>query len=72
MLKQLTEEQIVALLRRALADTERGLGHLQLTASAEVLGKIAAYSSGDARSAYNALEVAAALARSERHARVRP
>src|SRR5271157_3366605 len=62
VLKQLTEEQIVSLLHRALADSERGLGGLHLTASDEVLGKIAAYSSGDARSAYNALEVAASLA----------
>ncbi len=62
VLKQLTEEQIVTLLKRALADTERGLGQLHLTASDEVLAKIAAYSSGDARSAYNALDVAASLA----------
>ena len=65
VLKQLTEEQIVSLLRRALADTERGLGQLHFDASDEVLGKIAAYSSGDARSAYNALEVAASLASPE-------
>jgi putative ATPase len=62
VLKQLTEEQIVTLLNRALADNERGLGQLHLSASNEVLAKIAAYSSGDARSAYNALEVAASLA----------
>ena len=62
VLKQLTEEQIVTLLKRALADNERGLGQFHLTASDEVLAKIAAYSSGDARSAYNALDVAASLA----------
>ncbi len=62
ILKALTEEQIVALLERALADKERGLGALGLTADEDALKKIAAYSSGDARSAYNALEVAAALA----------
>ena len=62
VLKQLTEEQIVTLLKRALADLERGLGQLHLTASGEVLAKIASYSSGDARSAYNALDVAASLA----------
>lgn len=62
VLKPLTEQQIVLLLRRALSDTERGLGQLHLEASDEALQKIAAYSSGDARSAYNALEVAAALA----------
>ena len=62
ILKALTEEQIVALLQRALADKDRGLGALGLTADEDALKKIAAYSSGDARSAYNALEVAAALA----------
>src|SRR5881628_138148 len=64
ILKELTEEQIVALLHRALADEQRGLGTMKLQASDEVLQKIASYSSGDARSAYNVLEVAASLARS--------
>jgi putative ATPase len=63
VLKPLTEEQIVILLTRALADEERGLGAMKLSASAEVLQKIASYSSGDARSAYNVLEVAATLAK---------
>jgi putative ATPase len=61
VLKQLTEDQIVTLLKRALTDVERGLGQLHLQASNEALRKIAAYSSGDARAAYNALEVAASL-----------
>jgi len=61
-LKPLTEEQIVLLLKRALADGERGLGTMNLHASDEALAKIASYSSGDARTAYNALEVAASLA----------
>jgi putative ATPase len=65
VLKPLTEEQIVTLLQRALKDDERGLGALKLKVSPEALKKIAAYSSGDARSAYNALEVAATLARGE-------
>jgi putative ATPase len=61
VLKPLTEEQIVVILRRALSDRERGLGQMNLTASDDALRKIAAYSSGDARSAYNVLEVAASL-----------
>lgn len=61
VLKPLTEEQIVVLLRRALNDSERGLGELKLSATDDVLRQIAAYSSGDARSAYNVLEVAVAL-----------
>src|SRR3954462_4640836 len=64
VLKPLTEEQIVALLRRALEDKERGLRDMKVSASDEALGQIAAYSSGDAGSAYNVLEVAAALAAS--------
>src|SRR3954462_13097827 len=59
ILKELTEEQIASLLRRALADKGRGLGNLELSVSDEVLQRIAAISSGDARSAYNILEVAA-------------
>ncbi len=64
VLKPLTEEQIVLLLRRALTDRERGLGEKDLMASDDVLKKIASYVSGDARSAYNVLEVAAWLAKS--------
>ena len=61
-LKPLREEQIVLLLKRALTDAERGLGKINLTAGDTVLDKIAAYASGDARTAYNALEVAAQIA----------
>jgi putative ATPase len=60
-LNPLTEEQIVLLLERALVDEERGLGALKLTARPESLARIASYSSGDARSAYNVLEIAATL-----------
>ena len=63
VLRPLTEEQIVVLLKRALKDEERGLGTMKISASDEVLAKIAAYSSGDARSAYNVLEVGATLTR---------
>jgi putative ATPase len=65
VLQPLTEDQIVLLLKRALVDKERGLGALELEAPDEVLGVIASYSSGDARSAYNALEVAASLAKAQ-------
>jgi len=61
VLNPLSEDQIVVLLRRALSDTERGLGQLHLEAADDALQKIAAYSSGDARAAYNVIEVAAAL-----------
>jgi putative ATPase len=61
VLEPLKEDQIVLLLKRALADKERGLGALELTADDDALELIASYSSGDCRSAYNALEVAAQL-----------
>jgi putative ATPase len=64
-LKPLTEEQILILLRRALEDRERGLGTMEVEAEDEALAKIAAYSSGDARSAYNVLEIAAKLAQDQ-------
>lgn len=63
VLKPLNEEQIVILLNRALADRERGLGDLKVAASGETLARIAAFVNGDARSAYNILEVAAKTAR---------
>jgi putative ATPase len=62
VLKPLKEERIAGLLRKALEDKERGLGPLELTADDEALQLIAGYSSGDCRSAYNTLEVAAQLA----------
>jgi putative ATPase len=64
VLQPLTEGQIVGLLKRALNDRERGLGQMDVSASDDVLMKIASYTSGDARSAYNVLEVAAGLAKS--------
>ena len=58
----LSEEQIIGLLRKALGDVERGLGASGVTAEDEALATIASYSSGDARNALNALDVAAKLA----------
>jgi putative ATPase len=61
-LHTLADEQIVALLERALADAQRGLGAQHLTAPHEALELLASYASGDARNGLNALEVAAKLA----------
>ena len=65
VLNALSEDEIVVLLRRALTDKERGLGAMGVTAQEDVLRKIASYSSGDARSAYNALEVASGMVASQ-------
>src|ERR1700761_198143 len=62
VLQPLSEGQIAQLLRRAVEDRERGLGSMELQADDEALVLIAGYSSGDCRSAYNTLEVAAQLA----------
>jgi putative ATPase len=61
-LQGLNEAQVIALLERALVDSKRGLGTMGVEADAEALATIAAYASGDARNALNALEVAAKLA----------
>ena len=60
-LRALDQPEVIALLHRALTDTEAGLGALHLTADEGTLETIASYSSGDARNALNALEVAAKL-----------
>jgi putative ATPase len=52
----LTKDQIVGLLRRALADPIRGLGKEQVEAADDILDRIAILANGDARSAYNTLE----------------
>ncbi len=65
-LRPLADEQLASLLHRALADRDRGLGELDLTADEDALGMIVSYASGDARLAYNGLEIAAKLAAAER------
>ncbi len=65
-LRALETTEIVSLLQRALVLPGRGLGHLHLHISEELLGEIAEASSGDARSALNTLELAAASAQDER------
>jgi putative ATPase len=61
-LESLTEAEILGLLRRALADDERGLGRLGLKADDDALEHIARGSGGDARAALNALEAGASMA----------
>ena len=63
VLEPLTTPQIVELLRRAIADKERGLGDRRIDASDDVLFRMASFANGDARSAYNTLELAARSAK---------
>ena len=58
VLDPLTTPQIVDLLKRAIADKERGLGNENVEATDDVLFRIASYANGDARSAYNTLDLA--------------
>src|SRR5205814_9041854 len=64
-LRPLEEPDLRVLLERALTDKERGLGGA-FTASEEFFKHVTEHSSGDARRALSALEVAAARARAER------
>jgi putative ATPase len=57
-LEQLGEDDVVALLRRALGDEERGLAGLKPQFSDELLSRVAKASGGDARVALTALEAA--------------
>ena len=59
ILDMLPTPLIADLMRRALNDKERGLGNEKVEGSDEVLFRIASYANGDARSAYNTLELAA-------------
>jgi putative ATPase len=61
-LNPLTEEDIRAILDRALSDEERGLGGLDIHANEDALDHIARGAGGDARSALNTLEAASLIA----------
>src|SRR5437763_2525286 len=58
-LRGLSEEHILIILRRALADKERGLGQMDITVDEDALQQIAIFANGDARIALNVLELAA-------------
>jgi putative ATPase len=64
VLDPLTTPQIVELLRRALADKEHGFGNDAIEVSDDILFRIASFANGDARAAYNTLELAVGSARS--------
>lgn len=58
-LRPLGEDDLLGLLKTALADTERGLGYLKIDAEEVALQHLAKLSDGDARKALNSLEIAA-------------
>ncbi|MGE5483920.1 MAG: replication-associated recombination protein A [Ignavibacteriales bacterium] len=57
-LSALTEEQTKQILRRAMADPDRGLGRFRVRMDDDALAHIVTVANGDARSALNALETA--------------
>jgi putative ATPase len=62
ILESLPTPRIAELLRRALNDVERGLGAANISAADDVLFRIASFANGDARAAYNTLDLAASTA----------
>ena len=55
--RSLTGKDILAVLKRALSDAERGLGRLKINADPKALEFLAKVSEGDARRGLNALEI---------------
>ena len=68
ILEPLATPQIVDLLRRALADKDRGLGNEPIEVPDDILFRIASFANGDARAAYNTLELAAKSTRAKKNA----
>ncbi|MDD3250630.1 MAG: replication-associated recombination protein A [Smithellaceae bacterium] len=64
LLKQFTEEDLMAILKRALSDPQRGLGKFAIQIDDEALQFIVGISDGDARTTLNNLEAAASMVQS--------
>ncbi|HEV3108858.1 MAG TPA: replication-associated recombination protein A [Candidatus Binataceae bacterium] len=63
VLNPLSEDDLAILINRALTDSERGLGGLNLTLEDRSLDELTGQAGGDVRKALNTLEIAAELAR---------
>ena len=63
-LAMLSEEELVAIIQQAAADTERGYGLQKLSIASDAIIYLAQLADGDARSALNNLEAAVAFMRS--------
>ena len=61
-LEPLHPDDLADLVKRALGDTERGLGEMSLTIDDQAVSELGNRTGGDARQALNSLEVAALLA----------
>lgn len=58
-LNPLEPEEVIEILRSAISDVENGLGALNISIGDDVLGQLVHLTSGDARRALNAIELAA-------------
>lgn len=58
VLNPLAEEQLIFIMKRAIEDSERGLGMIKIHTNDEILRMIASFSDGDVRIALNTLEIA--------------
>jgi len=70
VLRSLTVDNIVTLMKKALADRDRGLGMQELEAAPAALELIAQVADGDARRALNMLELASGLIEASSSARI--
>ena len=69
VLRALTTDEVLTILRRALANRDRGLGAERVAIDEDTLGVIAVYANGDARVGLNLLELSVAAAPSSDGAR---
>lgn len=70
VLEELSNEHLVTIQKRALADTQRGLASEGVAISDEKLSLIGTYASGDARTTLNTLELAVMMAKRRKAAEV--
>ncbi|QQR57870.1 MAG: replication-associated recombination protein A [Candidatus Melainabacteria bacterium] len=70
VLTELSIEDVVNILKQALADSQRGLGESKITVEDDLLSLLGNLSSGDARSALNSLELAVMMAARENRSEV--
>ncbi len=68
--KPLSDADVETLLWRALADPERGLGRVPVDVDKEALAHLVRVAGGDARNAYNALELAVTTTPADKRGRV--
>ena len=65
VLEELSTDDIVTILQRAIADTAHGFGDHRIDITGDILRAISVYSSGDARVALNTLELAVSIAEAD-------